>query len=75
MMSTDKGIFKEHEDINHDGTNDLSPEYRDYLISRHGTVELDPLPDMTDADPYNWPKWKVCYYYFDTMPISKFTRH
>ncbi|KUL85007.1 hypothetical protein ZTR_07782 [Talaromyces verruculosus] len=57
-MSTDKGIFKEHEDISHDGTNDLSPEYRDYLISRHGTVELDPLPDMTDADPYNWPKWK-----------------
>lgn len=44
----------------------LSSEYRQYLINRHGTVELDPMPDMNDADPYNWPKWKV---YFD--PLSR----
>ena len=38
----------------------LSPEHQDYLLKRHGTLELDPIPDMGDADPYNWPKWKVC---------------
>lgn len=36
----------------------LSEAHREYLISRHGTVELDPLPSMSDADPYNWPHWK-----------------
>jgi hypothetical protein len=20
---------------------------------------LDPIPDMNDADPYNWPIWRV----------------
>lgn len=69
-MSIDKNHFKEHEDIKHDGANDLPPEYRDYLISRHGTVELDPLPDMTDADPYNWPKWKVCLHQLDIISIE-----
>ncbi|KAK4548426.1 hypothetical protein LTR36_009336 [Oleoguttula mirabilis] len=34
----------------------LSQEHRDYLMQRHGTLELDPVPDMSDADPYNWPK-------------------
>jgi hypothetical protein len=37
----------------------LSPEHQEYLIQRHGTVELDPLPTMSPADPYNWPQWKV----------------
>jgi hypothetical protein len=37
----------------------LSPEHSEYLIQRHGTVELDPLPTMSPADPYNWPQWKV----------------
>lgn len=37
----------------------LSPEHREYLIKRHGTVDLDPLPTMGTADPYNWPTWKV----------------
>ncbi|KAF2204296.1 MFS general substrate transporter [Delitschia confertaspora ATCC 74209] len=36
----------------------LSPEHREYLLKRHGTVELDPLPTASDADPYNWPAWK-----------------
>lgn len=30
-----------------------------YLIQRHGTYELDPLPSADPADPYNWPEWKV----------------
>ncbi|KAL2816663.1 major facilitator superfamily domain-containing protein [Aspergillus granulosus] len=29
-----------------------------YLLSRHGTLDLDPLPSMSDVDPYNWPAWK-----------------
>lgn len=37
----------------------LSDEHREYLLRRHGTVHLDPLPSLDDADPYNWPNWKV----------------
>jgi hypothetical protein len=37
----------------------LSKLHRDYLMERHGTLELDPLPTMDPADPYNWPEWKV----------------
>lgn len=37
---------------------DLTPEHRDYLLKRHGTLELDPIPDFGGADPYNWPAWK-----------------
>lgn len=37
----------------------LSPAHRDYLVELHGTLELDPLPGYGNADPYNWPKWKV----------------
>lgn len=33
----------------------LSPIARTYLIDRHGTLDLDPMPEPTDDDPYNWP--------------------
>lgn len=36
----------------------LPQEHRDYLISRHGTLDLDPIPSADPADPYNWPEWK-----------------
>lgn len=36
----------------------ISQDHRDYLLARHGTLDLDPLPDFGDQDPYNWPKWK-----------------
>ncbi|KAJ5787700.1 Major facilitator superfamily domain general substrate transporter [Penicillium paradoxum] len=36
----------------------LSKAHRDYLMERHGTLELDPIPGMSPADPYNWPEWK-----------------
>ncbi|KAF2002387.1 MFS general substrate transporter [Amniculicola lignicola CBS 123094] len=29
-----------------------------HLLKHHGTLELDPVPTMSDADPYNWPNWK-----------------
>ncbi|KAI5291673.1 hypothetical protein KEM52_000100, partial [Ascosphaera acerosa] len=36
----------------------LSPEHREYLLARHGTLELNPMPSMDPADPLNWPAWK-----------------
>ncbi|KAL4737006.1 major facilitator superfamily domain-containing protein [Aspergillus similis] len=36
----------------------LSEAHREYLLQRHGTLDLDPLPSASDADPYNWPLWK-----------------
>nr|POE86931.1 putative transporter [Quercus suber] len=36
----------------------LSQEHGDYLIQRHGTLDLDPIPSDDPADPYNWPKSK-----------------
>lgn len=46
-------------DIEENDSGALTEDHRQYLIQRYGTVELDPIPDMTDADPYNWPTWKV----------------
>lgn len=43
-----------------DNTARLSKPHRDYLMERHGTLNLDPIPAMDPADPYNWPEWKVC---------------
>jgi hypothetical protein len=37
----------------------LSVSHKEYLIQRHGTLDLDPLPSPSNADPYNWPLWKV----------------
>lgn len=37
----------------------LSEEHRQYLLQRHGTLDLSPIPDMSDADPYNWSQKKV----------------
>lgn len=37
----------------------LTEEHRKYLLHRHGTLDLEPVPDMTDNDPYNWPKHKA----------------
>ncbi|KAJ5085148.1 hypothetical protein N7532_009919 [Penicillium argentinense] len=36
----------------------LSESHKSYLIERHGTLDLDPIPSMDHADPYNWPTWK-----------------
>jgi hypothetical protein len=39
----------------------LTPEHRQYLIGRHGTADLEPLPSMDPVDPLNWPTWKVSF--------------
>ncbi|KAE8447004.1 hypothetical protein EG329_011138 [Mollisiaceae sp. DMI_Dod_QoI] len=41
----------------------LTAEHRDYLISRHGTADLNPLPTMDPADPLNWPAWKALAFF------------
>jgi MFS family permease len=71
-ISSDKevtsGIPQYSEDLEHANTHGtyldpveashLSEEHRQYLLQRHGTLDLDPMPSMGDADPYNWPTWK-----------------
>lgn len=32
----------------------ISEEHKSYLIAKHGTCELQPLPSMNDDDPLNW---------------------
>jgi hypothetical protein len=50
----------------------LSEEHRQYLLQRHGTLELDPIPTFAAADPYNWPQWKV---HVILIITSSITRH
>lgn len=45
--------------INADPTMYLPESHKAYLIERHGTLDLDPIPSMDPADPYNWALWKV----------------
>lgn len=45
--------------ITPDEIQNLSNEHREYLLQKHGTLELDPVPDMSDADPYNWSTTQV----------------
>ncbi|OQD64991.1 hypothetical protein PENPOL_c006G01245 [Penicillium polonicum] len=52
--ATEKEIGTNHSD----STALLSEVHKSYLIERHGTVDLDPIPTMDPADPYNWPSWK-----------------
>jgi MFS family permease len=36
----------------------FDPAHREYLLSRHGTVDLIPVPSSSPEDPLNWPIWK-----------------
>ena len=56
VESTEAGIPTTYADI---VASRLSKPHRDYLMERHGTLELDPIPSLDPADPYNWPGWKV----------------
>jgi hypothetical protein len=53
----EKGL--DAEGLENEPAENLTPEHREYLLSRHKTVDLDPLPTMDPADPLNWPSWKV----------------
>ncbi|KAH7408653.1 major facilitator superfamily domain-containing protein [Phaeosphaeria sp. MPI-PUGE-AT-0046c] len=64
----DSDDLQHKEDLEHAGTHGtylgkeeashLSSEHRQYLLNRHGALDIDPLPTMSDADPYNWPTHK-----------------
>lgn len=41
----------------------LSESHREYLLQRHGTLDLNPTPSSSDADPYNWPTRKVTWFF------------
>lgn len=56
VESTEMGIPTTYADV---VSSRISKAHRDYLMERHGTLELDPIPSMDAADPYNWPGWKV----------------
>jgi hypothetical protein len=36
----------------------ISNETKQFILERHGTLELDPLPSDSREDPLNWPIWK-----------------
>lgn len=54
-----RGLEKSSDEFIEDIGSSLSPEHCQYLLNRHGTLDIDPSPDFNDADPYNWPSWKV----------------
>ncbi|KAL4797418.1 major facilitator superfamily domain-containing protein [Aspergillus venezuelensis] len=55
VESTEAGIPLRYADI---VASRISKAHRDFLMEHHGTLELDPIPSMDPADPYNWPSWK-----------------
>ncbi|KAG2411999.1 hypothetical protein HFD88_009555 [Aspergillus terreus] len=55
LESTETGIPVSYADV---VASRISKPHQEYLLERHGTLELDPIPSMDPADPYNWPGWK-----------------
>ncbi|KAI5967168.1 hypothetical protein CANMA_003225 [Candida margitis] len=45
---------EEVEDITTEDEPEISEEHKQYLIAKHGTYNLVPLPSMNDDDPLNW---------------------
>ncbi|GAD96717.1 predicted protein [Paecilomyces variotii No. 5] len=35
-----------------------SREHEQFILRRHGTLNLDPVPSASPDDPLNWPTWK-----------------
>lgn len=56
--SIQKEYISEVECVN-DSQASLADLRKTYLLSRHGTLDLDPLPHPDSTDPLNWPLWKV----------------
>ncbi|KAF2227446.1 MFS transporter [Elsinoe ampelina] len=50
----------EHQPPEHSSvpTAHLSESHKQYLLARHGTLTLHPLPTAHDSDPYNFPHWQ-----------------
>ncbi|KAG5419023.1 hypothetical protein I9W82_003742 [Candida metapsilosis] len=58
-IDIEKGVTEHQENV--EKTSELDPDHHEYLIQRHGTVDLDPLPSADPADPLNWPDWQKNY--------------
>lgn len=41
------------------GNDTITSDHEAYLLQRHGTLDLIPMPSSDPADPLNWPSWKV----------------
>ncbi|KAA8898285.1 hypothetical protein TRICI_006603 [Trichomonascus ciferrii] len=39
-----------------------TPQEVDYILQRHGTLQLDPMPTNSEKDPLNWPELKKNYH-------------
>lgn len=59
MTEKADGAKREVQSTSHTEPETISEEHVQYLLHRHGTVDLIPLPSMDDSDPLNWPSWKV----------------
>src|ERR1035438_2645643 len=55
-----EGASSEIEDPSQTST--MSDDRERYIMMRHGTLELDPLPSSSPRDPLNWPTWKKDVY-------------
>jgi len=57
----DQSTTKEKE-VNHVGDpasdSPISEDHKNYLLRRHGTLKLNPLPSSSPEDPLNWPARK-----------------
>lgn len=52
-----------HEEAVQEGSvRQLSVAHRDYLLQRHGTIDLEPCPTADPADPLNWAEWRKNIY-------------
>lgn len=40
---------------------ELTTDHREFLLKRHGSIQLDPLPSNNPMDPLNWPPLKKNY--------------
>jgi hypothetical protein len=40
-------------------SNTITSDHEAYILQRHGTLDLIPMPTSDPADPLNWPSWKV----------------
>ncbi len=52
VVGKDRSIL-DNSDVEKGDAGKLCPQHRDYLIARHGTVNLNPLPTVDPADPLN----------------------
>lgn len=51
--------YIEYSDL-HDAS--LTDEHREYLMARHGTTDLKPLPSADPKDPLNWSRGKKAFH-------------